>query len=132
MLKLFVNPWTEAHQALPSMELSRQEILEWVAVASSRGIFPTLGLNLCLIHWQADSYTTQPLGKSRDSPFLFVLLLTGLTVLNTKPPAPEKQNQTVTTATEECLVIQELHLMTQMIINISISMTAFSFQKEDF
>ena len=49
-----------------------------------------------------------------------------------KATSTRKQNQTVTTATEECLVIQELHLMTQMIINISISMTVFSFQKEAF
>ena len=55
-----------------------------------RGVFPTLGLNLHLLHWQADSYTTEPLGNPRDSPFLFVLLLTGLTILNTKPPEPEK------------------------------------------
>ena len=67
-------------------------------------------MNLRLIHWQADSYTIEPFGKPRDSPFLFVLLLTGLTILNTKPPAPEKQNQRVTTAIEEGLVSQELHL----------------------
>ena len=75
-----------------------------------QGNLPNPGMNLRLIHWQADSYTTEPLGKPRDSPFLFVLLLTGLTILNTKPPAPEKQNQRVTTAIEEGLVSQELHL----------------------
>ena len=30
-------------------------ILEWVAMPSSRGIFPTQGSNPCLLHWQADS-----------------------------------------------------------------------------
>ena len=33
-------------------------ILEWVAIFSSKGIFPTQGLNpslLCLLHWQAGS-----------------------------------------------------------------------------
>ena len=33
-------------------------ILEWVAISSSRGIFPTQGSEprlLCLLHWQADS-----------------------------------------------------------------------------
>ena len=32
-------------------------ILEWVAISSSRGIFPTQGSNLCLfclLHWQMD------------------------------------------------------------------------------
>ena len=33
-------------------------ILEWAAMPSSRGIFPSQGLNLhplCLLHWQASS-----------------------------------------------------------------------------
>ena len=33
-------------------------IMEWVAISSSRGIFPTQGLEarlLCLLRWQADS-----------------------------------------------------------------------------
>ena len=33
-------------------------ILEWVAISSSRGIFPIKGSNLCLrhfLHWQEDS-----------------------------------------------------------------------------
>ena len=34
---LFSAPWTVAHQAPLSMEFSRQEILEWVAVSSSMG-----------------------------------------------------------------------------------------------
>ena len=48
------TPWTVAHQAPLSIELSRQEY--W-----SRLPFPTPGnlsnpgLNLCLLHWQADS-----------------------------------------------------------------------------
>ena len=32
--------------------------LEWIAMPSSKGIFPTQGLNLlllCLLHWQADA-----------------------------------------------------------------------------
>ena len=35
-VQLFATPWTVAHQAL-SMEFSRWEILEWVAISSSRG-----------------------------------------------------------------------------------------------
>ena len=44
-------------------------ILEWVAMPSSRGIFPTQGSNplpLHLLHWQADS-TTEPSGKPEFS-----------------------------------------------------------------
>ena len=55
-VRLFVTPWTVAHQAPLSMELPRQKY--WTG-------FPTLGglLNpgtepvfpcICLIHWQAD------------------------------------------------------------------------------
>ena len=35
--QLFATPWTTAHQAPQSMEFSMQEILEWVAISSSRG-----------------------------------------------------------------------------------------------
>ena len=41
-------------------------ILEWAAVSYSRGIFPTQGLNLRLLHllhWQADSLPMSHLGK---------------------------------------------------------------------
>ena len=41
-------------------------ILEWVAMSSSRGIFPTQGWNpclFCLLHWQAGSLTLAPPGK---------------------------------------------------------------------
>ena len=35
------------------------------------GIFPVQGLNLCLLHWQADSFTTEPPGKPWDSFLIF-------------------------------------------------------------
>ena len=35
--------------------LSQARTLQWVAVPSSRGIFPTQGLNLHLLHWQVGS-----------------------------------------------------------------------------
>ena len=35
--------------------ISQARILEWAAISSSRGIFPTQGLNPCLLHWQAGS-----------------------------------------------------------------------------
>ena len=41
-------------------------ILEWVAISSSRGIFPIQGWNLsllCLLHWQADSSPLCHLGS---------------------------------------------------------------------
>ena len=34
---LFASPWTVAHQALPSMDFSREELPEWVAISFSRG-----------------------------------------------------------------------------------------------
>ena len=40
--------------------------LEWVSISSSRGIFPTQGLNpclSCLLHWQVGSLTLVPPGK---------------------------------------------------------------------
>ena len=36
-VRFFMTPWTVAHQAAVSMEFSRQEILEWVVIYSSRG-----------------------------------------------------------------------------------------------
>ena len=44
---LFATPWTVACQVPLSMEFSRQEILEWVAVSSSRG-FSRLGDETCI------------------------------------------------------------------------------------
>ena len=47
-------------------------ILEWVAMPSSRGIFPTQGSNqnlLCLLHWQVSSLPPSHLG----SPILHIL-----------------------------------------------------------
>ena len=35
----FVIPWTVAHQTPLSMGFSRQKIVEWVAISSSRGSF---------------------------------------------------------------------------------------------
>ena len=45
-----------ACQAPPSLGILQARIQEWVAMPSSRGIFPTQGLNpllLHLLHWQA-------------------------------------------------------------------------------
>ena len=40
-------------------------ILEWVATALQQGIFPTQGLNPVLLHWQEDSFLTEPPGKPK-------------------------------------------------------------------
>ena len=40
--------------------------MEWVAISSSGGIFPTQGSNpplLNLLHWQADSLPSEPPGE---------------------------------------------------------------------
>ena len=57
---------TGAHQAPLFIGIFQARILEWVAMPSSRGSFPTQGLNphlLCLLHWQADSLPSEPPGK---------------------------------------------------------------------
>ena len=42
-------------------------ILEWIAYAFLQGIFPTYGLNLCILHWQADSLPLSHLGSPQGS-----------------------------------------------------------------
>ena len=47
-------------------DISQARILEWGVISSSRGIFPTQGLNsclLCLLHWEAGSLPLAPPGK---------------------------------------------------------------------
>ena len=39
------------------------KILQWVAILFSEGIFLTLGLNLHLLRWQADSLSSELPGK---------------------------------------------------------------------
>ena len=67
---LFVTPWTVAHQAPLSMGFSRQQYWS-VLPFHPPGIFPTQGLNPCLLHLlhcQADSL---PLNHS-GSPLLAI------------------------------------------------------------
>ena len=57
-------PCTVACQAPLSMGFSRQETAVG-CLSLLQGIFPTQGLNpslLQLLHWQVDSFTTEPLG----------------------------------------------------------------------
>ena len=57
-----VTPWTAACQALLSMGFSRQE--NWNGLPfPAPGDLPTQGSNPCLLHWQADSFTTEQPGK---------------------------------------------------------------------
>ena len=54
-------PWTVACQAPLSMEFSRQE--NWSRLLfPSPGDLPNWGLNLGLLHWQADSLLSEPPG----------------------------------------------------------------------
>ena len=62
-VRLFVAPWTVACEAPLPIEFSRQEYWSNFLL---QGIFLTqrsyLSL-LCLLHWKADSFTTESLGK---------------------------------------------------------------------
>ena len=63
-VQLFATPWTVAHQAPLSMELSRQEYKSGLPFPSP-GDLPDPGSNPCLLrllHWQADSLPLAPPG----------------------------------------------------------------------
>ena len=49
-VRLFVNPWTVAYQAPPSMGFSRQEYWSGLPGFLLQGIFPTQGSNLGVPH----------------------------------------------------------------------------------
>ena len=60
--QFFATPWTEVCQAPLSMEFSRQEY--WSGLPFPlQGFFPTWGLNLRLLLWQAGSLLLVPPGK---------------------------------------------------------------------
>ena len=51
-------------------------ILEWVAMPSSRGVFPTQGLNLCLLHllhWQVGFLPLASLGKPNSIDTIYII-----------------------------------------------------------
>ena len=61
-VQLFVTPWTVALQAPLSRGFPREE--HWSGLPfPSQVIFPTQGLNLCLLHWQVDSLPLSHLGS---------------------------------------------------------------------
>ena len=62
---LTLTPWTVALQAPLLMGFPRQE--HWSGCHFFlQGIFPTQGLNLSLLHWQADSLPLSPQGSPGD------------------------------------------------------------------
>ena len=65
-VQLFVTSWTTARQSPLSMGIFQARILGWVCHFLLQEIFPTQGLNLCLLHllhWQVDSLPLSPLGS---------------------------------------------------------------------
>ena len=64
-VQLFVTTWTVAHQAPLSMGILQARILEWVAMPSSRGIFPTQGSNPGLLHCGQILYQLSHQGNPR-------------------------------------------------------------------
>ena len=58
-------PWNVAHQASLSMGIFQARILEWVAMASSRGIFPIQGSNPGLPHCRQIPYQPSHQGNPR-------------------------------------------------------------------
>ena len=63
---VFATPWAVSPPGSSVHEIFQARILEWVAISSSQGIFPTQGLNpllLCPLHWQADFLSLPPPGK---------------------------------------------------------------------
>ena len=61
-VRLFVTPWTVAHQALPSMGFSRQECWSGLPFASP-GDLPDPGIEPRPPALQADALTSEPPGK---------------------------------------------------------------------
>ena len=48
--------------------ISQSRIWEWVAISLLQRIFLTQRLNLHLLHWQVNSFTAEPPGKSVNTP----------------------------------------------------------------
>ena len=69
-VRLFVTPWTVAHQAPPSMEFSRQEYWSGLPFPSS-GNLPDLGIESGSPALQADTLLSEPPGNPNGS---YVLL----------------------------------------------------------
>ena len=64
--RLFAMPWTVVLQASLSMVIFQARILEWVAMPSSRGIFPTQGSNPGVPHCRRILYCLSHQGNPYD------------------------------------------------------------------
>ena len=53
---ILCDPWTAVCQAPLSIKILQARILEWVAMPSSKGSFPTQGLNPGLLHFRQILY----------------------------------------------------------------------------
>ena len=73
-VQLFATPQTVAHQAPLSMGFPGKNT-KMDSHSLLQGIFPTQGLNLCLLHWQADSL---PLSYLRSPTHIRYLKLSNL------------------------------------------------------
>ena len=69
-VRLFVTPWTVAHQDCVHWD-SPGKNTEVVHHVLLQGIFPTHGLNPGLLHFQVDYLLSEPPGK----PFIFLVTL---------------------------------------------------------
>ena len=91
-VQLFATLWTVAHQAPLSMGFPGKNtrvgchLLLW-------GIFSTHGLNLHLLHWQADSFATEPPGKSIYYCHLLYVLNLFSEILKSKKKSYEQYHQ---------------------------------------
>ena len=74
-VRLFVIPWTLAHQAPLSLEFARQEYWSGYCRALLQGIFPTQGLNLGLPHCRQTLYY---LSQQERPPGAFSSYIVGL------------------------------------------------------
>ena len=77
----FATPWTVAHQALLSMEFSKQEYWSGCHFLL-QGIFPTQGSNPRLLHWQVDSLPLHHLGSPDYHLFLQIVVLAHIHALS--------------------------------------------------
>ena len=66
-VRLFVTPWTVAHQASPSMGFSRQEYWSGLPFPSP-GDLPDPGIKPRSPALQADALTSEPPGKPQNQP----------------------------------------------------------------
>ena len=79
---LFATPWTVAYQTSPSMEFSRQRVLEWVAISFSRGSSGPRNWTQGVLHHRRILYQLSYKGYALYSmtKYLIALSLFGLTL----------------------------------------------------